>query len=79
MGVEDNEAFETLVEEWLNWDKAGETNKNFEILNFAVAGYYPLQKAAVIEKAIQLNPDEVYYIATGNEFSRSKFYLAELI
>jgi D-alanyl-lipoteichoic acid acyltransferase DltB (MBOAT superfamily) len=78
-GVEDNETYEAILEERLNHELAGKQYRKFEILNFSVAGYYPLQQAMVVEKAISFSPDAIFYIATGREFSRTVFYLAEVI
>ena len=78
-GVEDGETYEALVEEKLNEDLGGEAFEKYEILNHAVAGYYPLQQAMALEKALQFGPRTVIYVATGREFSRSVYYLSEVV
>jgi acyl carrier protein len=78
-GVEDGETYEALVEEKLNEDLGGEAFEKYEILNHAVAGYYPLQQAVALEKALQFGPRTVLYVATGREFSRSVYYLSEVV
>jgi D-alanyl-lipoteichoic acid acyltransferase DltB (MBOAT superfamily) len=78
-GVEDGETFEAIVEEKLNQELAGVGYARYEILNHGVAGYYPLQQAAVVEKALEFQPRAVLYIATGRELSRSAAYLAEVV
>ena len=77
-GVEDDETYESLVEDRLNRDLAGGTDQKYEILNHAVAGYYPLQQAAIVEKALEFQPRAILYVATGREFSRSVYYLSEV-
>jgi hypothetical protein len=58
-GVDQGEAFESLVEERLNqdggnWDKV-------EILNFAVNGYSPVSQAALMKDRIRdFHPDAIY-------------------
>jgi alginate O-acetyltransferase complex protein AlgI len=78
-GVEDNETYESLVEARLNRDLAGKGYKKYEILNHAVPGYYPLQQAMVVEKALTFRPHTVLYMASGRELSRSAAYLAEAV
>ncbi len=77
-GVEDTQTFESLVEKRLNEDLAGQGYERYEILNHGVAGYYPLQQAAVVEAALAFQPRAILYIATGRELSRSAVYLAEV-
>jgi len=74
-GVEEGETFENLLEERLNSDFAGTKYETYEILNFAAPGYYPLQQAPVLEKALGFDPDMVVFLATGREFTRSAYYL----
>jgi hypothetical protein len=78
-GVEDTETFEAILELKLNEQLAGKGYQRYEILNHGVAGYYPLQQAAVIERALVFQPRAVLYIATGRELSRSAAYLAEVV
>jgi hypothetical protein len=77
-GVEDGENYESLVEDRLNRDLAGRVYKKYEILNHAVPGYYPLQQAAVVEKALEFQPRAILYVATGREYSRTVYYLSEV-
>jgi hypothetical protein len=76
-GVGDDETFESLVEQRLNQDDRGRPYERYEILNFAVPGYQPLQQLIVMEKAISFKPNAIFYVATGREASRAAFYLAE--
>ncbi len=76
-GVEDDETYESLVEVRLNRELAGRGYREYEILNQAVAGYYPLQQASAVEKSLAFRPHAILYVATGREFSRSVYYLSE--
>ena len=78
-GVEDNETYESLVEAKLNQELGGKAYTKYEILNLAVPGYYPLQQAMVVEKALSFRPHAVLYMASGRELSRSAAYLAEAV
>ncbi|MBI4528303.1 MAG: hypothetical protein HY695_31295 [Deltaproteobacteria bacterium] len=78
-GVGDGETFETLLEERLNRESAGEPYAKFEILNFAVPGYQPPQQLIALGRAIAFKPNAVFYVATGREASRSASYLVEAL
>ena len=77
-GVGDDETFESLLEERLQLELAEEPYTKYEILNFAVQGYYPLQQLPVLDKALSFEPNAVFYVATGRELSRAAFYLADV-
>ena len=49
-GVGDDETFESLVEDRLN--RAAESPRRYEFLNFAVSGYKPLQQLVVLQKKV---------------------------
>ncbi|MEX2123337.1 MAG: hypothetical protein WD795_05560 [Woeseia sp.] len=76
-GVGDGETFEALIESRLNLE--GERYDNFEILNFGVPGYQPLQQLVALEKALRFQPNAILYIATGREPSRAAWYLVEAV
>jgi hypothetical protein len=78
-GVEDGETYEALVEDRLNRELGGKSYEKYEILNHAVPGYYPLQQAVALEKALAYRPRAVLYEATGRELSRSVYYLSEVL
>jgi len=78
-GVGDGETFESLIEERLNRERAGRPFARYEILNFAVPGYQPLQQLPMLDKALGFAPDAIFYVATGREASRSADYLAEAL
>ncbi len=76
-GVGDGQTFEALIEDRLNQEQ--KQFDQYEILNFGVQGYQPLQQLVVLEKAFAFKPDAVFYIATGREISRAANYLAEAV
>jgi len=76
-GVGDGQTFEALVEQRLN--KEPGPYARYEILNFGVQGYQPLQQLVTIGKALEFEPNAVFYVATGREISRATWYLAEAV
>jgi D-alanyl-lipoteichoic acid acyltransferase DltB (MBOAT superfamily) len=76
-GVGDGQTFEALVEDRLN--RESQLHAGYEILNFGVQGYEPLQQLVAIEKALEFEPDAVFYVATGREISRAARYLATAV
>lgn len=76
-GVADGQTFEALVEDRLNHED--DLHARYEILNFGVQGYQPLQQLVSIEKALEFEPDAIFYIATGREISRATWYLVEAV
>ena len=53
--------------------------EQFELLNFGVPGYYPPQQLVSLRESAGVQPNAVFYIATGREQDRSAFYLAEVV
>lgn len=78
-GVGDGETFEALIEERLNRELRDTPYAGYELLNFGVPGYQPPQQLPALEKALTFSPNNVIYIATGREMSRSAIYLAEVV
>ncbi|MGE5523504.1 MAG: SGNH/GDSL hydrolase family protein [Rhodospirillaceae bacterium] len=63
-GVEYEERFETLLEQQTNKEWTGGATKRYEILNFSMDGYVPVQRLLSFEeKGLRCNPDAVIYIA----------------
>lgn len=76
-GVADPELFEGLLEERLN-EEIESTFAEFEILNFGVADYKPIQRLIVLEeKALAFKPDAFIYIAHFDDFELR--HLAEAV
>jgi D-alanyl-lipoteichoic acid acyltransferase DltB (MBOAT superfamily) len=78
-GVGDGETFEALLEDRLNRDPLSATVKQVELLNFGIPGYQPPAQLAAFERALDLQPNAVVFVATGREISRSAAYLAEVV
>jgi D-alanyl-lipoteichoic acid acyltransferase DltB (MBOAT superfamily) len=66
-GVGDDEVFEALVERRLNQAPPDPSFSRYEILNFAVPGYEPLQQLAVLDKAWEFAPHAILHVAAGRE------------
>ncbi len=75
-GVGDGETFEALIETRLNQEN--NANIQYEILNFGIQGYQPLQQLIAANKSLKFSPNAVFYVATGREISRSAAYLVEV-
>jgi hypothetical protein len=70
-GVENHQIFESLLEERLNRQVKGGAYRAYEILNFAVGGYWLLDQLAVLEnKIVPFNPDVVLVAARAWDFRR---------
>jgi hypothetical protein len=78
-GVGDGETFEALLEDRLNRDPLSATVKQVELLNFGIPGYQPPAQLAAFDRALELQPNAVVFVATGREISRSAAYLAEVV
>lgn len=76
-GVGDGETFEALIETRLNQEN--NTNIKYEILNFGIQGYQPLQQLIAANKSLKFSPNSIFYVATGREISRSAAYLVEAV
>jgi hypothetical protein len=75
-GVNDDGTFEAILEKRLNAERANKPYAKYEILNFAVPGYDPLQQLLVLDKALEFKPSALFYVATGREASRAAAQLA---
>jgi len=63
-GVADDQTFAALLEKRLNRELSPDTGLHYEILNFGVGGYSPMQRLLALErKALAFNPDAVMYFA----------------
>jgi hypothetical protein len=79
-GVADNEDFGALLEDRLNRENTGDAYAKYEILNFAVPGYSPIQNLMILEqKAITFQPNSLFYIAHQREEEAAVMYLADRI
>lgn len=78
-GVGDDETFEALIEVRLNRERVGNPHDRYEILNFAVPGYVPLQQLAVLHRVFSFRPGGIFYMATGREPDHVVRYLAKVV
>ncbi len=79
-GVADDQTFENLVESRLNLSTEERPHRRYEILNFAVGGYGPLQQLVSLErKAFSFDPDAVLYVAHPNDSRRAIGHLVSRI
>ncbi len=79
-GVEDNETFENLIEDRLNREYAKGRYKKYEILNFAVSGYSPLERMMSLEKKIlDFQPDALFYVAHERDADKAVQHTVERI
>ncbi len=80
-GVGDDETYENLLEDWLN-DHARRRGiaRRFEVLNFAVAAYGPLQRYALLRrKAEAFAPDLILYSTTALDARLLEIHLTGLL
>jgi len=79
-GVADDEGFEPLLEARLNEEKAGSSYQKYELLNFAVPGYSPIQNLMILEQKISsFQPNALFYMAHQREEEAAILYLADRI
>lgn len=77
-GVADPDVFENILEERMNAELKSAKFNRFEILNFGVADYKPVQRLMVIErKALEFSPDAVIYFGHFDDFELR--HLAEAV
>ncbi len=83
-GVENDNSFEAVLErrlnEQLNGDLPDPPHRRYEVLNFGVSGYRPLQHLLVLEqKVARFEPNAVFYCAHGGEPGSNLVLLAEVV
>ncbi len=79
-GVADGENFESIVESRLNREDIGADRNRYEILNFAVGGYGPLEQVVVLEKKVlSLQPSVALYAAHDSDEERAVAHLARAV
>ncbi|MBX6316264.1 MAG: SGNH/GDSL hydrolase family protein [Isosphaeraceae bacterium] len=80
-GVGTDETYENLLEDWLNAHAARRgLARRFEVLNFAVAAYGPLQRLeAFRRKAEAFEPDLVLYSTTMLDMRLLELHLCRLL
>jgi hypothetical protein len=78
-GVDDDETFDALVEDRLNAGAAATSVRAFEILNFAVDGYTPLQELVQLDtRVLDFGPHAVLYVAHYGAGYRASLHLLDM-
>jgi hypothetical protein len=76
-GVSDDETFEAVLERRLNDELRDPGFERFEILNFSVRSYNPLQQVVVLEdRALPFDIDAALYVAHSDDLVNSARLLA---
>jgi hypothetical protein len=76
-GVDRDATFEAVLERRLNGRSDQTDQRHFEILNFAVYGYYATEQPGVLEsKVLQFAPDAVFYVGHPEDAKRMVHDLA---
>lgn len=70
-GVNDDETFESVVEDRLNANPPVEARR-YELLNFALADCGPVAKLVTLERSLEFAPDAVLYVAVSELFWMTK-------
>ncbi len=82
-GVTFQETYSHQFEEWLNWHgqrQGYDANQRYEVLNFAVAAYSPLQRLETLRrKALSFRPDLVIYSATMLDLRLMEIHLCDAL
>lgn len=79
-GVAAEANFEAVLEERLNRQHSGSGYDVYEVLNFAVGGYGPLQELVTLEdKALSFQPKAVFYIAHSRDTNRAVGHLVDRV
>jgi D-alanyl-lipoteichoic acid acyltransferase DltB (MBOAT superfamily) len=78
-GVGDGQTFEALLESRLAREPLPTGFERIELLNYGVPGYQPPQQLVNFQRSLALQPNAIFYVATGRELRRSAAYLAEVV
>jgi hypothetical protein len=78
-GVDDALIYPELLEDLLNEHHAGQVYENYEVLNFAVGGYSPLQNLYFTEnRVLDFQPDVILYAIHSTERRRLQMQIQKL-
>jgi hypothetical protein len=79
-GVGNEEVFEAVLEETANREGLGRGGLRYEMLNFAVSGYSPLQLLVTLEqKVLPFRPDTLLYMAHTADARWARGHLAQSV
>ena len=81
-GIGTSDCYVNLLEDWLNAHSATRglgSGRRFEVLNFAVAAYSPLQRLEAYRRKVrEFHPDMVIYAATMLDLRLTEIHLCDL-
>jgi D-alanyl-lipoteichoic acid acyltransferase DltB (MBOAT superfamily) len=78
-GVERDKTFEAILEQRLNRDRERTDSVHYEILNFAVYGYNPIEQIRVLnDKVFRFEPDVVFYVGHPEDSKRVVQFVGQL-
>jgi hypothetical protein len=78
-GVARERTFEAILEQHLNRDRERTGSPLYEVLNFAVYGYNPIEQIHVLhEKVLQFEPDVLLYVGHPEDAKRVVQYVGRL-
>jgi hypothetical protein len=76
LGVDQEDTFQAVVEDRLNRECVDKNYGSYEILNFAVAGYFSIPHVWVLqENVLRFHPDAVLYSGHARDASRIVYWL----
>ena len=76
-GIENDDGFGTLLEQRLNREAAGGSYDRYEVLNFGVGGYSPLERLAQLEsEVLGFAPDYIFYVEHSGASAAGKLIRA---
>jgi lysophospholipase L1-like esterase len=80
-GVGDGQSYESLVEDRLNRDDiTSGAYLRYEILNFSIAGYGPLEQLWLLEtRAFDFSPDAIFFVGYSHDATRTVENLARVL
>jgi hypothetical protein len=79
-GVNDDQTFDAVLESHLAQEPLDSGASPYEVLNFAVDGYGPLQELRLLEeKVLSFRPSVVLYFAHPGAAGRASDYLEEMV
>jgi D-alanyl-lipoteichoic acid acyltransferase DltB (MBOAT superfamily) len=79
-GIGDGETFEALVEHRLNVEHSPASPNRYEVLNFGVGGYGPLDELADFEqRVLKFEPDVIVYIGHHTDERRAVRHLLNVL
>jgi D-alanyl-lipoteichoic acid acyltransferase DltB (MBOAT superfamily) len=76
-GLTPDQPFEAIVEDRLNLESSGQPR--YEIMNFSVPGWDPIQQVTMLDKVLSFEPDSLYLVGHKLDVRSSIQHLAEAV